>query len=104
MSGRWLRIAIASLVALAGSLASAQTSESSSGQYDGFQLFVENDKFNLFRRSDQWYTNGVRLVLLPRCAPTGLLRRYAEWVGSEFGEGRPARFGAGALSLSIALV
>jgi lipid A 3-O-deacylase len=83
-------------VLLSGSLvafpASAQTSESS-GQYDGFQMFVENDKFNLFRRSDQWYTNGFRLVTLPRTPPHPLLKRYAEWVGEKFGDGHAARFG-----------
>jgi lipid A 3-O-deacylase len=70
----------------------AQTSESS-GTYDGVQIFVENDKFNLFRASDQWYTNGFRVVTLPRKAPHPLLQDYADWVGRKFGDGKPARFG-----------
>jgi hypothetical protein len=70
----------------------AQTSESS-GAYDGIQIFVENDKFNLFRASDQWYTNGFRVVTLPRKAPHPLLQSYADWVGNKFGDGKPARFG-----------
>lgn len=75
-----------------GSPANAQTSESS-GAYDGIQIFVENDKFNLFRASDQWYTNGFRVVTLPRQVPHPLLQSYADWVGRKFGDGKPARFG-----------
>jgi hypothetical protein len=85
---------LALAVALGGVAAPAAVAQvSEGGSYDGFQLFVENDKFNVFRRSDQWYTNGIRLVTLPRCAPAALLQRYADWVGNQFGDGRPARFG-----------
>lgn len=62
-------------------------------QYDGFQLFVENDKYSGFKKTDQWYTNGVRLVVLPKEPPFDPLKRYAAWVGNEFGDGQPARFG-----------
>ncbi len=32
----------------------------------GCQAVVENDKFSSFQRTDQWYTNGLRLVCMPR--------------------------------------
>jgi lipid A 3-O-deacylase len=86
-------ILCACLGLLFGHAGYAQTSESSPGGYDGFQVFIENDKFNVFRRSDQWYTNGFRVVTLPKKVPHPLLQRYADWVGTTFGDGNAARFG-----------
>ncbi len=61
--------------------------------YDGFQLFIENDKFSGFKKTDQWYTNGLRLVVLPREVPFAAGQKFADIVGYQLGTGTPARFG-----------
>jgi lipid A 3-O-deacylase len=61
--------------------------------YDGFQLFIENDKYSGFKKTDQWYTNGLRLVVLPKEVPFRAGEQFAGMVGNRFGDGEPARFG-----------
>lgn len=59
----------------------------------GIQLFVENDKFALFGRTDQWYTNGIRVVVLPRNQDQALLDMARRNVPGLFSEDQSLRLG-----------
>jgi lipid A 3-O-deacylase len=74
-------------------LSDAALAAETDSSYDGFQIFIENDKYSGFKKTDQWYTNGLRLVLLPREVPFESGKQFASWVGHRFGDGESARFG-----------
>lgn len=57
--GRLLR-AIAAVLALLPAAAAAQVLQSA--EQSGAQLFLENDLFSAHRKSDQWYTNGFKVI------------------------------------------
>lgn len=92
MRARALARAALALAAAAGANAGAQT-VGDVLEGGGIQLFVENDKFALFGRTDQWYTNGIRVVVLPRNQDQALLDLARRSIPGLFSEDQSLRLG-----------